>query len=165
MGLRGFVAAVPPHTFLPEVVITMNPVVLLFAVCVALLTTLLGGLAPAIYAVRGALYTRLTGPGKGSSAGLRPGKLRASLVIAEVALTILLLVSAGLMMRTMVALNHVDLGFNPANILSANLFSKGRYGTRANDFFSAGSAACDRITGHGGSDNNSFDAFERSARK
>ncbi len=118
-------AAVPPHTFLPEVVITMNPVVLLFAVCVAFFTTLLSGLAPAIYAVRGALYTRLTGPGKGSSAALA-GKLRASLVIAEVALSILLLVSAGLMMRTMVALNYVDLGFNPANILSANLgFPKG----------------------------------------
>jgi putative ABC transport system permease protein len=136
IGLREFVAAIPPHTFLPEVVIAMNPVVLLFAVCVALFTTLLSGLAPATYAVRGALCPRMTGSGKGSSAGLRQSKLRASLVIAEVALSVLLLLSAGLMMRTMVALNHVDLGFNPANILSANLaFPKGDTAQQRRLFF------------------------------
>src|SRR5215213_895514 len=56
--------------------------------------------------------------------------IRSGLVVFEVALSILLLVGAGLMMRTLFALQNVDLGFNPRNILSIRLpFPKGRYET------------------------------------
>jgi len=128
LGLKGLVAAIPPGTFLPEVVITMSPVALFFAVGVAIVTTLLCGLAPAIHAVRGELYTRLMGTGKGVSADFRHGKLRASLVIVEVGLSIVLLTGAGLMMRTFFAVEHVDLGFNPESILIGKLpLPKGHY--------------------------------------
>ncbi len=130
LGLRGLAAAIPPGSFLPEVEIAMSPVALLFAVGIAIVTAVLCGLLPAIHAVRGVLYTRLMGTGKGVSAGFRHGKLRAGLVIVEVALSIVLLTGAGLMMRTLFAIEHVDLGFDPANILIGKLpLPKGRYDT------------------------------------
>lgn len=130
LGLKGLVAAIPSGTIQPEVVITMSPMALLFAVGVAIVTTLLCGLAPAIHAVRGVLYTRSMGSGRGVSGGFRYGKLRASLVIVEVGMSIVLLTGAGLMMRTLFAVEHVDLGFNPANILIGKLpLPKGQYDT------------------------------------
>jgi len=58
---------------------------------------------------------------KGLGAGIRHGKLRSGLVIAEVALSIVLLTSAGLMMGSFFALTHVDMGFNAAQMLYANV--------------------------------------------
>jgi putative ABC transport system permease protein len=120
-----------PYGALPqEAVIELNIKVLLFSLAVTALTTMLCGLAPALHVMRGELQNRLTGSGKGSGGGFRHGKLRAALVIAEVAFSIVLLVGAGLMMRTFLVLDHVDLGFNPRNILVAELnLSKGVYDT------------------------------------
>jgi predicted permease len=130
VGLKGVVAMIPPNSISPTSVIAFSPLALGFAVSVSLVTTVLCGWAPALHAVRGELSTRLVGSGKGTGAGFRHGRLRAGLVVFEVALSILLLVGAGLMMRTLLALEHVDLGFNPRNILSTRLpFPKGRYET------------------------------------
>jgi putative ABC transport system permease protein len=76
------------------------------------------------------LNKRLTGSGKGASGGFRHGKLRAGLVIVEVALSIVLLAGAGLMTRTLYALTHVNLGFDASNVMAAEItFPKGRYTT------------------------------------
>lgn len=130
-GLKWVMAMIPPHQRIPdEAVITLNPVALAFALGVTMLTTLLCGLAPAIHTVRGSLQDRLTGTGKGVSAGFRHGKLRAALVIVEVGLSIVLLAGAGLMMRSFYALEHITLGFNPVNVLCMRLpFPKGRCDT------------------------------------
>jgi putative ABC transport system permease protein len=70
--------------------------------------------------------------GRGLSGGFRRGRLRNALVVAELALSLVLLTGAGLMIRTFVAIQTVDLGFNPANILVARLpFPKGQYQTAA----------------------------------
>ena len=70
--------------------------------------------------------------GKGVSSGFRHGRLRKLLVIGEIALSLILLAGAGLLMRTMVALQTVDLGLNPDNILVIRLpLPKGRYKTAA----------------------------------
>lgn len=82
-----------------------------------LLTTLICGLAPAIHVARADLQPQLAGSGKGGNNAFRHGKLRATLVVAEVALSIVLLIGAGLMMRSFFLLTHVDLGFNPKNVL------------------------------------------------
>jgi putative ABC transport system permease protein len=126
-GLKGLVAIIPRgpnadlfHGRVPEeAVISLNPAVLLFALGVALLTTLTCGLLPALHAVRGNLELRMFGSGKGAGGGFRHGKLRSGLVIAEVALSIVLLTGSGLMMRSFFALTHVELGFNPARMLYA----------------------------------------------
>jgi len=99
-----------------EVSIGLNIPVLAFAILVTLFTTMICGLAPALHAVRADMQPQLSGSGRGMRA-FGHGKLRAGLVIGEVALSIVLLVGAGLMIRTLFLLTHVDLGFNPKNVL------------------------------------------------
>jgi putative ABC transport system permease protein len=130
IGLKGVVLMIPPNSISPTSVIAFSPLALGFAVSVSLVTTILCGWAPALHAVRGELSARLAGSGKGAGGGFRHGRLRSGLVVFEVALSILLLVGAGLMMRTLFALEQVDLGFNPRNILVTRLpFPKGRFET------------------------------------
>jgi putative ABC transport system permease protein len=123
-------AAIIPSMLPGEAVVELNRVVLVFAVGVTLLTTLICGLAPALHSVGGDLNLRLAGTAKGANSNFRHGKLRAGLVIVEVALSIVLLAGAGLMMRTLYALTHLDLGFNPMNVLAMNVeFPNGTYST------------------------------------
>jgi len=123
-------AAVIPGMLPGEAVIELNRAVLLFAVGVTLLTTIICGLAPALHSVRRDLNSSLAGTAKGASSSFRHGKLRGALVIVEVALSIVLLAGAGLMMRTLYALTHLDLGFDPTNILAMEVaFPAGRYTT------------------------------------
>jgi len=124
-GLKGLVAIIPRgqsadlfHGRIPEeTVIHLNPAVLLFALAIAALTTVVCGLAPALHAVRGNLPLRMFGSGKGACSTFRHGKLRNGLVIAEVALSIVLLTGTGLLIRSFFALTHAELGFNPARML------------------------------------------------
>ena len=129
-GMKELVAKLPTGTLTPSIVITMNFRVLLFALGIAIVTTVLCGLAPAIHAVRGPLQAHLSGTGRGMSAGSRHGRLRGALVIGEVALSVLLLAGAGLLMRSLLTLQHVDLGFNPSHILYAGIaLPNARYNT------------------------------------
>ena len=120
-GLKGISATVPANTLPDEAVIGFNPVVLLFAVALSFSTTLLCGLAPAVHAVRGSLQERLSGSGKNVNTPSGHGPFRTALVIAEVALSVVLLTGAGLLTRSFVALTSIDLGFNPKDILFAQL--------------------------------------------
>jgi putative ABC transport system permease protein len=99
-----------------EVVVGLGVPVLAFAIVVTLLTTLICGLAPALRVVRADVQRHLAGS-RGASGSFGDGKFRAGLIIGEVALSIVLLVGAGLMLRTLFLLTHVDLGFNPKNVL------------------------------------------------
>ncbi|MGH9561412.1 MAG: ABC transporter permease, partial [Terracidiphilus sp.] len=100
-----------------EIAIGLNVPVLAFAIVVTLFTTLICGLTPALHVVRADLQPHLVGTGAGPSGGRGRGKFRAMLVVGEVALCIILLTGAGLMIRTLFLLTHVDLGFNPKNVL------------------------------------------------
>lgn len=127
-GIKGVLAALPPDLIPAETAITLNGRVLLFSVGVTALTTLLCGLAPAFHSVRGELHNRLKDTGKGTQGAFRHGKFRSGLVVSQVALSIVLLVGAGLMMRSLFALQHVDLGLTPDHILVARTpLPKGRY--------------------------------------
>jgi len=131
-GLKGVSAVMPENTIPAEAVLRLNIPAMLFAVGVTFLTTILCGLAPAIHMVRGDLHGRLKDTGKGVNASFRHGRFRSGLVVSEIALSIVLLVGAGLMMRSLLALQHVELGLNPVNILVARLpLPKGRYDTAA----------------------------------
>jgi putative ABC transport system permease protein len=130
-GLAALVTAIPDGAIPREAVIRINVPVLLFSLGVAALTALLFGLAPALQAARDVVEP-LKDAGKGVSGGFRRGRLRNSLVILEVAMSLVLLAGAGLLMRSFVALQNVDLGFNPDNILVARLpFPRGQYKTAA----------------------------------
>jgi len=129
-GVKEVVARLPTDTMTESISIELNFRVLLFAAGVAVLTTFLCGLAPAIHSVRGALQAHLSGTGRGMGTGARHGRLRSVLVVGEVALSVLLLAGAGLLMRSLLALQHVELGFNPKNILYVDMvFPNARYGT------------------------------------
>jgi putative ABC transport system permease protein len=124
-GLKGLVAIIPRGPVPEEAAIGLNPAVFLFALALAVLVTLICGLAPALHAVRGNLQLGMTGGGKGVGSSFRHGKLRAGLVIAEVALSITLLTGAGLMMRSFFTLTHLDLGFDPQRTLYARVTPPG----------------------------------------
>ena len=128
-ALRIVVALIPAGTLPEETLIHMNAPVLLLALGITLLTTILCGLAPALHTMRGDLQPRLTGSGKGVGTTFRHGKLRASLVIGEVALSIILLIGAGLVMRSFLLLTRVDLGFDPQNVLYFRLSLPKAYNT------------------------------------
>ena len=128
-GLKVVVALIPAGTLPDEAVIGMNAPVLLAALGVAILTAILCGLAPALHVVRGDLRPRLTGSGKGVAGGFRHGNLRGGLVISEIALSIVLLVGAGLLIRSFLLLTRVDLGFDPKNLLYFELNLPPTYNT------------------------------------
>jgi putative ABC transport system permease protein len=121
IGLKVIVALIPPDAIPGETVIRMSTPVLLLALGVTIAATLLSGLAPALHVVRGDLQRSLTGSGKGATDGFGHAKLRGGLVILEVALSIVLLLGAGLLARSFLVLTRVDLGFNPKNVLYARL--------------------------------------------
>jgi predicted permease len=95
----------------------LNGPVLFFALGLTLATTIICGVAPALHVARTDVQPQLTGAGRGGNNAFRHGKFRAALVVAEVTFSIVLLVGSGLMMRSFYALTHVDLGFNPKNVL------------------------------------------------
>jgi putative ABC transport system permease protein len=131
-GIKGLVALIPDGLIPREAEIRLNVPVMLFALGIAMATALLFGLAPALQTARKNIVEPLRDSGKGISGGFRKGRLRNALVVIEVALSVVLLAGAGLLMRSFVRLQTVDLGFNPHNILVARLpFPKGRYETAA----------------------------------
>jgi putative ABC transport system permease protein len=121
IGLRFIVALMPQGTIAAEAVIRLNLPVLLFTLAVAISTALLFGLVPALKAARKDLCEPLRGAGRGVSGGFRHGKFRNALVVMEVALSLTLLVCAGLLMRNFVALRQVHLGMQPDHILVVRL--------------------------------------------
>jgi len=91
---------------------------LAFTAGVALATGILFGLVPALHAGRGDLQNVLREGARGSTAS---GRARAVLVVAQVALSLVLLVGAGLMMRSFAKLQSVDPGFDPDHVLTARV--------------------------------------------
>jgi putative ABC transport system permease protein len=92
--------------------------VLAFALLTVLATTFVFGLAPALQSARPQLTETLKETGRSSGQSPRSRRFRSVLVVSEIALAMVLLVGAGLMVRTLAQLSRVDLGFNPAHILT-----------------------------------------------
>ena len=94
---------------------------LLFTLVVALVTAIMFGLVPALQASRANLIEPLKDGGRGSSAGRRRQLMRSSLVVVEVALAVVLVIGAGLLLRSFAALQNIDPGFNPNGALLAQV--------------------------------------------
>jgi len=94
--------------------------VLAFTGGLAVMTGLLFGLAPAIHSSRTAVAEALNATGRGAAATVSH-RLRSGLAIAEVAFAVLLVVAAGLLVRSFWALSHVDPGFRTTQILTARI--------------------------------------------
>jgi predicted permease len=116
-GTRALVALSPES--IPRVeTVTLDGWVALFLFAITVLTSIAFGLAPALQASAVNLSDTLKETGRGGSDGKQRNRLRSFLVVSEFALALLLLIGAGLMVRSFFALQSVDQGFNPHNVLS-----------------------------------------------
>ena len=123
-GISSLTALVP-RDLLQLDQVRLNQTVFLFTLGVSVLTGLLFGLLPAMYAARTDLNRSLKEGGR-SVAGSAWERARKGLLVAEVGLALVLLVGAGLMLRTLYQLTRVDLGFNAENLLAVQFALPGR---------------------------------------
>jgi putative ABC transport system permease protein len=100
---------------------SLNLAVLFFAVLLSLLTTLLFGLSPTLLAVKKDLRGNLQTSGVNVSASRRGARIRAGLVVGQVALSMLLLIFAGLMIRSFLAVTNFDTGVRTQGLLHAEV--------------------------------------------
>ncbi len=109
-------------TQLPDgIPVTIDARVLLLTVAVSLLTGVLTGLFPALQLARIDLNSTLRDEGRGISGSRTRGRLRSLLVVSQVALSLLLLICAGLLVRSFDRLLHVDPGFDSGNVLTMEI--------------------------------------------
>jgi putative ABC transport system permease protein len=118
-GVRILVAMGPPDV--PRLDQTqLDAAALAFALALSLASSFLFGLVPALRAARGSVSGTLRAGGRGFAGGGRDW-LRSGLLSAEVALSVLLLVGAGLLIRSSLELQQVRVGFDPLNVLTARV--------------------------------------------
>jgi len=118
-GLRALKASLPADT--PRLLdVHLDWRVLVFTLGLALLTGLAFGLAPALQSSRVPLADSLNSVARGAIVSVSR-RLRGSLAVAEVALSVLLVIGAGLLIRSFWALSNVDTGFRPQRVLTARI--------------------------------------------
>ncbi len=101
--------------------IEMDVRVLTFTLALSIISGIIFGLAPALHASKTNLNEALKEGGRTANASPGRNRLRNGLVIAEIAITLILLIAAGLLIKTVIRLNHVNTGFNAQNILTLNM--------------------------------------------
>jgi predicted permease len=117
LGIHALVALSPAD--IPRVeTVGLDGSVLGFALAISVLTGVIFGLAPALHASSINLSDSLKEGERGSSEGIQRNRLRSVLVASEFGFAMVLLIGAGLMIRSFLALQAVDPGFNPHNVLS-----------------------------------------------
>ena len=99
--------------------ISLNWVVVSFALLLAVVTCFVCGLVPAFAALRTNVNETLKEGGRSGSAGGGHARLRSALVVAEIAIALILLTASGLLLRSFEKMRSVDLGFQPDHIATA----------------------------------------------
>jgi predicted permease len=111
----------------------LNWQVLAFTAAITILTGLIFGLAPVLRSTGAALTDSMRAGGRGVASAVSP-RLRASLVVAEIGLAVLLIVSAGLLIRSFWTLSHLNPGFRSDHLVTARI--------TPNEAFCSDSARC-----------------------
>ena len=104
--------------------IGLNWHVILLLIALSVVSAAIFGTVPAIQAASADPQEALHEGSRGSGSGVQQLRLRNALIVGELALSLVLLVSAGLLLRTLYALRDVHLGFNPQHLVVAQLFSR-----------------------------------------
>ncbi len=119
LAINAFIRLSPPGVPRLEQA-RLDPLTIAVAIGIAVISSLLFGLAPAMRAARADAHDTLKG--SRGSVGVARDRLRQALIVAEVALALVLLIGSGLLIRTAMALQQVDLGFDTSGVLSARVF-------------------------------------------
>jgi putative ABC transport system permease protein len=136
-GLQALLLILPADSVPVEAQISVDGPVMFFALATVVLTLLAFSLFPALEGSRPHISEALQEGSRGSSSP-RTGRVRAALIVAEVGLSVTLLVGAGLLIRSLARLHFVDAGFNVRNLLLASIrLPEARYptGLKATAFF------------------------------
>ncbi len=119
--LRGFIQFIPPD--IPRLnEIEINLTVLGFVFLISTITGLLFGLVPAMQASRPDVVSNLKDGSHGAGFGLATNRFRSGLVVLEFGLSLILMIAAGLLLRSFGRLLEVNPGFNPDNVLLARVW-------------------------------------------
>jgi putative ABC transport system permease protein len=145
VGTLGFILR-----FVPSNVPRLNEVridwmVLVFALLISILTGLVFGLAPALHSAKVAISSAIREGGRGSGYSTMTGRLRDGLIVSELAFAVILMVGAGLLLRTLRDLLHENPGFNPTQVVTANTWLGNPNDPKTDPYFSiTGKATFDR---------------------
>lgn len=120
-GTRGLLNLIPAGTIPTGLDVTMNVQVLLFTLAVSLMTAFIFGLWPAIQGSRTQTREALQRASQRATAGVGARRAQSVLVVAEVGLSLILLVMAGLMIRSFAKLTNIDPGMSTANVMSMRI--------------------------------------------
>jgi putative ABC transport system permease protein len=125
IGLQWLTASIPANNQAPYYIDwSMNPRVIVYTSAIAVLTGLVFGLAPALQAAKTNLQEALKDGGRGSAGGARQ-RLRNVLVVAEIALSLILLVGASLFVRSFLNMQDARAGFDPAPLMTLRFYMPG----------------------------------------
>ncbi|MGE5323533.1 MAG: FtsX-like permease family protein, partial [Actinomycetota bacterium] len=119
-GTLGFILRFVPSNVPRLNEVRIDGVVLAFALMISILTGLVFGLAPALHSAKGALSSAIREGGRGSGYSTKTGRLRDVLIVSELAFAVILMVGAGLLLRTLRDLLEENPGFNPTQVVTAN---------------------------------------------
>jgi predicted permease len=119
-GIRGMAQLISAD-MLSGAAVNLNGAVLLFVAAVVALATFIFGLAPALHSTKPNVQSELKEGGRTSSGGVAQNRLRGALAVAEISLALILLIGAGLMMKSLYRLLQVDPGFRPARVLTMGM--------------------------------------------
>jgi putative ABC transport system permease protein len=120
--------------------------VLAFTLFASVLTGILFGLAPALQISKTDVQESLKESGRGASGSRRHNRLRNLLIVGEVALSVVLLVGAGLLFRSFMQLQSVNTGFTPQQLLTVRLSPAGSNYRRDADYISFYNQAIQRVS-------------------
>ena len=135
-----------PQDFPRLAEINMDWRVLGFTLGASVLTGILFGLAPALQISRSDVQESLKESGRGASSAKRHNRLRNLLIVTEVALSVVLLVGAGLLFRSFLQLQSINAGFTPQQVLTVRLTPSGPHYARDADYMNFYSQVMQRIS-------------------
>jgi len=121
VGTLGFILRFVPSNLPRLNEVRIDWVVLAFALLISILTGLVFGLAPALHSAKGTLTSAIREGGRGSGYSTKTGRLRDVLIVSELAFAVILMVGAGLLLRTLWNLLQENPGFNPTQVVTANI--------------------------------------------
>src|SRR6202043_2256073 len=125
VGTLGFILRFVPSNVPRLNEVRIDWVVLAFALLISILTGLVFGVAPALHSAKVALSSAIREGGRGSGYSTKTDRLRDVLIVSELAFAVILMVGAGLLLRTLRDLLRENPGFHPAHVVTARIWLTG----------------------------------------